>query len=87
MYFKGAYLRVITPKTTNGTLPLILNGEVQNKEAFLPLTAKKQLEKKNVRLTKNGFGHLVSHIEVVGDETEVRRKNPKPASVNPKPKL
>lgn len=62
----GSYLRVTTPLTTNGTLPLLKNGQQQTEETFLPLTAKRHLERKNARLAKNGFGHLVAKIEVVG---------------------
>jgi hypothetical protein len=66
MYFKGSYLRVQTPKTTNGIISKIgPDGRVEYVESFLPLTAKKQIEKKNARLVKNGFGHLVAKIELV----------------------
>jgi hypothetical protein len=64
--FKGPYLRVTTPKTTNGIMPLIENGVPQYEETFLPLTAKKHLERKNVRLEKAGAKHLVAKIEIVG---------------------
>lgn len=63
---KGAYLRVTTPVTTNGILPLIENGQQKYEETFLPLTAKKHLERKNIRLSKTGFNHLVAKIETVG---------------------
>lgn len=69
MYFTGPYLRVTTPKTTNGIIPQIINGEPQYNETFLPLTARKQLEAKNRRLLKNGFRHLVAELEVVGGST------------------
>lgn len=65
-YFKGKYLRVTTPVTTNGILPLIIDGKAQVEETFLPLTAKKDLEKKNRHLEKTGTPHLVAKIEVVG---------------------
>lgn len=67
MYFTGPYLRVTTPKTTNGIIPKMTNGQQEVSETFLPLTARKQLESKNRRLQKNGFHHLVAEIEVVGD--------------------
>lgn len=67
MYFTGPYLRVTTPKTTNGLIPLIRNGQQVVREDFLPLSARKQLESKNRRLSKNGNNHLVMEIEVVGD--------------------
>lgn len=62
----GAYLRVTTPVTTNGTTPLLINGIQQTEETFLPLTAKKDLEKKNRHLERTGSGHLVMKIEIVG---------------------
>lgn len=73
MYFTGPYLRVTTPRTTNGLIPKLNNGQQQFKETFLPLSARKQLERKNARLVKRGFKHLVATIEVVGDTP------PKPA--------
>lgn len=66
MYFKGKYLRVTTPVTTNGILPLIINGVPQYEETFLPLTAKKDLEKRNKHLERTGTPHLVAKIEEVG---------------------
>lgn len=69
MYFTGSYLRVTTPVTTNGVIPKIVNGQQAYKETFLPLSAKKAMEKKNARLLRNGFKHLVSQIEVVSDGT------------------
>lgn len=62
----GAYLRVTTPLTTNGTTPLLINGVQQVEETFLPLTAKKELEKKNRHLERTGSPHLVMKIEIVG---------------------
>lgn len=67
MYFTGPYLRITTPRTTNGIIPKLQNGQQLSKETFLPLSARKQIEKKNARLVKRGFKHLVSTIEVVGD--------------------
>jgi hypothetical protein len=66
MDFNGQpYLRITSPKTTNGILPLTINGVVQTKETHLPLSARKRIESKNNRLRKSGNGHLVSKIEVV----------------------
>lgn len=63
----GAYLRVTTTKTTNGIMPEIgPDGKVKTEETFLPLTAKKHLERKNARLVKNGFPNAVAKIEIVG---------------------
>ncbi len=63
----GAYIRVTTPLTTNGT-NLLLNeqGVLQTEETFLPLTAKTELEKKNRHLERTGSGHLKMKIEIVG---------------------
>lgn len=66
-YFKGKYLRVTTPVTTNGILPLIVNGVPQYEETHLPLTAQKELEKKNQHLIRTNNAHLVAKIEVVGN--------------------
>jgi hypothetical protein len=74
MYFTGSYLRVTTPVTTNGIIPKLNNGQQVFKETFLPLSAKKALEKKNARLTRKGFGHLISQIEVVSDGTPEKPK-------------
>lgn len=63
---KEPYLRVTTPVTTNGSIPLIENGRQKVEETFLPLTARKHLERKNQRLARNGFSHLVAKIETVG---------------------
>jgi hypothetical protein len=86
MYFTGPYLRVLTPKTTNGILPLIINGEQQYREDFLPLTARKQLEAKNRRLQKSGNNHLLVDIEEVGSQPVFKEAAPAPAKRGPKPK-
>ena len=63
----GAYIRVTTPLTTNGTTLLINDKDVvQTEETFLPLTAKKELEKKNRHLERTGSGHLKMKLEIVG---------------------
>lgn len=64
--FKGPYLRVTTPITTNGTTPLIVNGQQQFEETHLPITAKKELDKHNAHLKRTGSEHLMAKIEVVG---------------------
>lgn len=71
MYFTGPYLRVTTPKTTNGIIPKLHNGQQEVAETFLPLSARKALEAKNRRLEKNGFRHLMMEIEVVGGSQPV----------------
>lgn len=75
MYFTGPYLRVTTPITSNGMIPKFdSNGQKEVREDFLPLSARKQLESKNRRLAKNGFGHLVAELEVVGGSTPTPQK-------------
>lgn len=60
--FKGDYLRVLTPLTTNGSnIRHNADGQVMYKESHLPITAQKQLEKKN----KKRPVHLRHKIELV----------------------
>lgn len=69
-YFKGKYLRVQTPITTNGILQKIgSDGKAEYEETFLPLSAKKELEKKNRHLERTGTPHLKAIIEEVGEKT------------------
>lgn len=70
--FKGAYLRVETPRTIDGTVPLIIDGIQQYKESHLPLSARKSLERKNERLP----GHLRHKIEEVGGEAPAIQQKP-----------
>lgn len=60
--FEGPYLRVLTPQTIDGSNVLIQNDKVVYKETHLPLTAKKQFERKNLKLPK----HLQHKLEVIG---------------------
>lgn len=62
--FDGPYLRVLTPKTSNGVTPIIdeMTGKVVYREDHLPLSAKKGLEKENKYLPN----HLKHKIEEVG---------------------
>lgn len=61
--FKGSYLRVLTPKTSDGNVPLTKNNQVQYKETQLPLSARKALERENAKRPN----HLKHQIEVVED--------------------
>jgi hypothetical protein len=63
MFFDGPYLRVLTPETIDGINVKMMNDRVVFKESHLPLTAKKHLERKNLKLPK----HLQKKIEVVGE--------------------
>lgn len=66
-YFKGKYLRVTVPVTTNGTtLKINEKGVAETEEVFLPLSAQKELEKKNRHLERTGSQHLKMKIETVG---------------------
>jgi hypothetical protein len=90
MYFKGDYLRVISPVTEDGNRPKIdpVSGLPVYKETALPTTAKKSLDIQNRRLP----AHLRKKIELVSTSVEevrpiATRQNPvarqKPG---PKPK-
>ena len=78
MYFKGTYLRVSKPRTSNGINPIVdADGKIEFKETFLPLTAKKKLEKINSKLPQ----HLRMKIETITDEVvEKPKKNDKTKS-------
>jgi hypothetical protein len=61
-YFKGDYLRVLSPVTTNGVMPKIgPDGRIQYKEDHLPVSARKILERKNMKLPEQ----LRKKIELV----------------------
>lgn len=65
--FKGGYLRITTPETTNGIIPATNEqGQVKTFETFLPLSARKHMERENARLEKAGHKHLKHKIETVG---------------------
>lgn len=63
MIYSGSYLRVLTPRTTNGTNILVdeNTGIAQYKEAHLPLTARRKIE----LLNKSLPAHLRKKIEVI----------------------
>lgn len=74
--FKGDYLRVLTPKTSDGVSPLVDGeGRIQYREDHLPLSAKKMLDKKNEKLTPV----LRKKIEVVSNTVS------RPVKTSPKP--
>lgn len=66
MLFDGPCLRLLTPETINGEIPKMENGKIVYREDFVPLTARKQFEKKNAWFDKIGKPHLKRIIEVVG---------------------
>lgn len=49
-YLKGLHLKVEVPITTNGIDVVMKDDAIQYKASFLPLTARKLLEKKNEKL-------------------------------------
>ena len=65
--FGGKYLKVLTPRTTNGVIPeMDENNVAQFKETHLPLTARTYLEKQNDGLPK----HLHHRITVMDSDTK-----------------
>lgn len=79
MYFKGDYLRVISPVTEDGNRPKIdsITNTPVYKETALPLTAKKALDNQNRRLP----AHLRKKIEHVS--TSVEEVRPIATKINP----
>src|SRR5687767_3264498 len=79
MYTQGSYLRVLTPRVTNGTnLQIGADGRIDYKEAHLPISAKRKMEEYNRKLPN----HLKKVIEVVHGNIEPNIPQPKPADVN-----
>lgn len=66
-----AYLRVYTPKTSDGRTPKIVNGIQQFREDHLPLTARKHIERKNRKLPEV----LQKKIEIVNADIPVMQRN------------
>jgi hypothetical protein len=69
--YNGSYLRVLTPRTTNGSNPVIVDGRQQYREAHLPLAARHHLEK----LNRSTPQHLRKIIEVVDGYADKQIKN------------
>lgn len=59
--FKGDYLRVLTPETIDGVNLKYRNNRPVYKEAHLPLSARKHIERKNAKLPEQ----LRKKIELV----------------------
>jgi hypothetical protein len=72
MNFKGNYLRVLTPRTTDGVTPQMENGRLVYKEDFLPLSARPHLETQNAKLPEI----LKKKIEVVTNDDGVTNNIP-----------
>lgn len=65
MVFKGNYLRVLTPRTTDGVTPEMgEDGRLVYKESFLPHSALKDLNEQNLKLPEI----LKKRIEVVKND-------------------
>ena len=61
-FMNGDYLRVVSPITVDGVQPLLDDeGKKVYKETFLPITAKKVIEERNLKLPE----YLKKKIEVV----------------------
>lgn len=67
MIFQGNYLRVLSPRTSDGTTVITEDGQVVYKETHLPLTAKSALETANKFLPP----HLRKVIEVVTNTNKI----------------
>lgn len=91
MYFKGTYLRVLSPRTSNGVNLLVGSDDrVIYKESLLPLSSKRFIEQQNTKLPD----HLKKKIEVVHSDAQpenvedlqhsnqVERKKPGPKPKN-----
>lgn len=76
MVFQGTHLRVLTPRTVDGVTPVLLDGVLQYKEEFLPLSAKPFLETHNKDLPEI----LRKKIQVIkdgGDSVKEQQKSTK----------
>lgn len=78
---KGSYLRVLSPLTTDGISPVVLNDRIQYREDHLPLTAKKMLDAKNEKLPTG----LKKKIEVVSDDVRPQHVPQQQPVQNPAP--
>lgn len=75
--FKGKYLRVITPVTSDGSSPILnAEGKLEVKETLLPVSAKRDLDLKNKYLPDI----LKMKIEIVDDGVEQPVKEAKVAT-------
>lgn len=70
MVFQGKHLRVLSPRTIDGTTPLLVNGMLQYKEEFLPISAKPFLERQNKDLPEI----LRKKIEVIDDSAPIAKE-------------
>lgn len=82
MVFNGNYLRVSTPRTTDGVTPQMVDGRLVYKEDFLPLSALKDLNEQNLKLPEI----LKKKIEVVKNDEHGTPVPVTKTAVNPKNK-
>lgn len=91
MYFTGNYLRVLTPRTTDGNTPLLVDGQQQYKETALPVTARKKLDARNKQLPSH-LRHIIEEVtNYQAPESEFKVSSPTPpvekkSKPGPKPK-
>lgn len=71
--FNGDYLRVLTPITTDGVIPLMKNGEQVYKEMHLPYGAKSRLEAKNLYRQPH-LRHIIEVVKNGGVKVAQRRR-------------
>lgn len=60
--FKGAYLRVQTPVTTDGNVLKYVNGAPVYKESHLSIKAKRIMESRNKRLPDH-LKHIIEEVD------------------------
>lgn len=85
MIFPKGTLRVVSPVTEDGNRPKIVDGMPVYKETFLPMSAKRMLDRQNNSLPN----HLKKKIEVLEDdyvEPQQTQQVVQPAAEKPKGK-
>jgi len=90
-HFKGPYLRVLTPRTTDGkSLKYDSNLQVIYKESHFELSARTALEKENL-VRPIQLRHIIETVGIVNTEAQpfiarpqrVKRVNPQPGIPTP----
>jgi hypothetical protein len=83
MYFKGDYLRVLSPRTVDGANVMFDENEARVwKEDFLPLSAKRDLDLQNEKLPDQ----LKKKITVVSSQPVINRSQAQ-AQIDSEPDL
>lgn len=67
-HFKGNYLRVLSPVTSDGQIPVMQNGQAKYKESHMAYGAAKYLESINKKLP----AHLKHIVEKVDQQSRVQ---------------